>query len=238
MRVFLLVAFLLLLAVPTEAQQRVRNTTDTEPAGEGVSHTDNWEATVAAVPVMPVRPARAAVQDRASAETAEPPSRLTNAQRRLVLQQGEGGAANAGNSIAAPTPAVLTHLRLSPRRPFTALGHLKITGPVTLDFSNDHAYINISVNCPSPQPRVSITAELEGGERYLLDFMIDASNSGTYEIEGPNGMNMAYEVGANDEHLLMLVEPEQSGDYTFTLAPEFGEVSAFRFYTAELTKLE
>ncbi|NNF57731.1 MAG: hypothetical protein HKN04_05770 [Rhodothermaceae bacterium] len=241
MRSFLLLTLLVLLALPAEAQQRARVTTNAERADGGVTHTDNWRENQA-VPVVQVSLARAprdAASGLATGRRQHRPVALTNAQRASLLLQGQGGGTpNAGNTVAAAPPPVLSHLRLTPRRPFTALGHLQISGPVTIDFSGDHAFINLSVSNPNPAPRVSITAELEGGERYLLDFLIDPSDSGTYTIEGPGGMDMAYDIGVTDEHLLMLVEPQQSGDYTFTLKPPYGEVSAFRFYSVELSKLE
>ena len=242
MRSFLLLTLFVLLALPVDAQQRARVTTPAEQAGEGVSHVDSWRQGQA-VPFFQIRAVRAtrdAASGLATGRRQHRPVALTDDQRRAYLLQSQGGGnpPNAGNTVAAAPPPVLSHLRLTPQRPYTALGHLQISGPVTIDFSGDYAYINLSVNNPSPAPRISITAELEGGERYLLDFLINAANSGMYEIEGPNGMDMAYEIGVTDEHLLMLVEPQQAGEYTFTLKPPYGEVSAFSFYSAELSKLD
>lgn len=119
------------------------------------------------------------------------------------------------------------------------LGHLRLSGPMIIDADTDLAFITVLTQNPNPVPQVRITAELEGGERYLLDFHVNPSKTMTFELEGPDGDEIEYQVGVNDEHLLLLVEPQQGGDCTFTLTAQIGPTaSAFRFYAAEVSRLE
>lgn len=250
MRIPLLLAASLLIALPTEAQ-RTRATTST-PARATTSAparaASGAQATVSAtawqsgnVPVVRLEASSGA---RATGHRRHLPARqqgeLTDDQRRLLLAPNNGGLPGGSGQVLAEPEPVIQHLRLSAAQMSHPLGYLEFNGTLAFDMSQDVVEILTTDHRSSDfDPRVTLNARLEAGERYLVDFHIRTNRRAEYRLSGP-GAALTYELSpAQTSHLLLIVEPQHDSWYTVRVAPKEAYAGGrFKVYGAEISRLD
>lgn len=206
-------------------------------------------------------PARSGLAIRAGA----PPRPLSEADRRAYLtgarptqpgmrptDPGVRPPRDRGRIAAAPRP-VVTHLRLTPRRPHTVSGALRFDGPFLVDSGDDYATVFYTYPWPvqnlpdgTPRPGIWTTVDLVGGERYLLDYAVrmSAPDQGVRVMSLSGGgapvVHLEQALGPGAHHVVALVEPTASGRHVFFLAPfSAGQAGAdLTFYAVEISRLD
>ena len=202
-----------------EAQRKKPGRVTYQPiqAGSAAQSLDN-------IPVVQVSPSQikvvvAPVRGESMATPASPMS--TNDKVRAL--QGGSPPSGGGSVKALPAPK-LTSITLSAKRPFlNNRGYLEFNEVRHFDPKTD----KVSWYQPSPgMGYVTARLNVEKGERYLADMNVSCYDPQTFSF---GGQQMG--VGAGSHHLLLILEPTQSGWISVTLSNDV----SYTFHSFEVT---
>ena len=176
------------------------------------------------IPVVQVSPSQIKVMEMpATGETPTIPASPMSKSDKVRALQGGSPPSGGGSVKALPAPK-LTSLTLSAKRPFlNNRGYLEFNEVRHFDPKTD----KVSWYQPSPgMGYVTARLNVEKGERYLADMSVSCYEAQTFAF---GGQQMG--VGAGSHHLLLILEPTQSGWISVTLSNDV----SYTFHSFEVT---
>jgi hypothetical protein len=133
----------------------------------------------------------------------------------------------------APEPPELVEMELTPRHPWANnQGHLKFWKPIMFT----HEAVSFG-GTGYEDSYLELWLNVEEGKQYLVDFAVKISGTNSvqaWHLEGP-GIDQEFQMHSGKKHVLAALEAISTGWIQLRLQ---GDWAGFRFYSAEVTRVE
>jgi hypothetical protein len=134
----------------------------------------------------------------------------------------------AGGNVAGPKEPTITTMKLTAKEPFKhERGYLLFNETRHIDTNGDFATWFYPQN--PGMGYVQARVKLEGGKRYLADMSVSCNEPQTFTF---NAQKTSLQAGSH--HLLLILEPQQSGWVSLTLSND----ERWAFYSFEISVMD
>lgn len=192
-------------------------------------------AAKADIPVLATRsaktqartPERLRHKSRATGEAPEP----LDLQQFLVLTGKETRHSSGSQPVKAAGEPRLEYLELTPRKFFAGMGWLEFTDVQRFDPKDQYvSFFGVSSDLVGT---VQAFLKVEHGQRYLVDFSINAGTHTNFELNSGGGKQVT-SVAKGPQHLLIYLDAQSTETTEVSLS---AKNAIFSFYSLEVTRV-
>jgi hypothetical protein len=227
-RYFLFIC-LSVVAVSSYAQQSVQLRSQNAEAAK-------LYAAKADIPVLTTRPAttqaRAPERLRHKSRAVDEAPAPLDSQQFLVLTGKETRQSSGTKPVKAAGEPTLEYLELTPRKLLSGMGWLEFSDVQRFDPKDQYvSFFGVSSDLVGT---VQAFLKVEKGQRYLLDFSINAGVHSTFEISS-NGGTQVTSVDKGPRHLLIYLDAQGTETTEVSLS---AKNAIYSFYSLEVTRVD
>jgi hypothetical protein len=226
---YILLTGLSVFAVSSSAQQSVQlRSQDAETAKLYAAKADIPVLTTRSATAQARTPERLRHKSRAANEAPAP----LDSQQFFVLTGKQSPQSSGSQQVKAAGSPRLEYLELTPRKLLSSLGWLEFSDVQRFDVKDDYvSFFGVSSDLVGT---VQAFLNVEKGQRYLVDFSVNAGVYTNFEINSSGGKQLT-SVAKGPHHLLIYLDAQDTETTEVSLS---AKNAVYSFHSLEVTRVD